>query len=132
MEPEPEPVQPGVFLVVRLPDLVECRAVVGEGAGFGQSAGEGAGLVQVVVGALVVFGGCECSLQADDADQDRQRQGAELEVLLDDQAADGGRDRQDVVGQDGALVLGLAELLAVLLPVRTELSAPARIRGGTE
>ena len=81
---QPEPVQPGVFLVVRLAEFLQHGIVVGQGAGFGQGAGEGAGLGHVVVGSHVVLGGGEGSVEADDDDQGRQGLGAEREALLHD------------------------------------------------
>ncbi len=55
--------------------------VIGHGAGLGQRTRQGAGLERAVAGPLVVPGGGEGAVPADEDDQDRQRQGAERPPL---------------------------------------------------
>lgn len=63
--------------------LVEGFGVGGEGAGPDKGLGKGAGLAEVVVGALVILRGSQGTVQAAQSDEDRERERRGLEVLLD-------------------------------------------------
>jgi hypothetical protein len=69
----------------------------------------------MVIGSLMVFRSAQGTMQAD---QDRQRQQLNPEMLLHDRPADPCGTREYVIRQPSMLVLRLPQLRALLIPVR--------------
>jgi len=107
-----------VLTVVLLPELLQHRFMISQCSGIDEHTCQGPRLQEVIVSPLVVFRGRDGTVEADNYDKGRQGKGAGLKVLLYHEAADCGDDHQDIVGQHGALIFRLPELLAVLRPIR--------------
>ena len=77
-DPQPvqsQPMQPRVPAVVRLAKLLQNPVVIGQDSGVNEHAGQCTSLVPAVAGPLVVLCDGERSVETDDDDQKRTREG---------------------------------------------------------
>jgi hypothetical protein len=76
--------------------FLQGRAGVRQGSGPDEDSGQDACLGQVVVGAFVLFRCGNSAVETDGHGQDRQRDGTQAELLLDNEPADRGRQARHV------------------------------------